>query len=109
MSFFKYIERIKKIHSLIEKECTGSSKDFALKVGISRSLLMEHLKEMRETFNAPIQFCRIRNTFYSKQAFHLNIQITVGLDKLKGGENCYSIFFAQSPDVLDSVKLDLHS
>jgi hypothetical protein len=108
MSLFKYIERAKIIHKLIEKEKTGSSDEFAQKVGISRSLLMEHLKEMRETFNAPIDFCRARHSFYYKKPFSLSIQITTGMGNVNGGQNYFYSFF-ESPEVLDSRKLYLHS
>ncbi|MCA6366412.1 MAG: hypothetical protein IM631_21415 [Cytophagales bacterium] len=107
MSLFKYIERIKTIHHLIEKESTGSSIEFAKNVGISRSLLMEHIKEMRETFHAPIEFCRIRQSFYYKESFLLNIEITSGMSKLKGGQNSFRVFL-KSPEVLDSESLNLH-
>jgi hypothetical protein len=106
MSLFKYIERAKAIHDLIEKEKTGSSDEFAQKVGISRSLLMEHLHEMRETFDAPINFCRTRHSFYYKRPFSLTIQITTGLGNIKGGQNY--LHFSESPEVLDSRKLYLH-
>jgi hypothetical protein len=108
MSLFKYIERAKAIHCLIEKENTGSSDEFAKKVGISRSLLMEHLKEMRETFSAPIDFCRVRHSFYYKKPFSLTIEITTGMGNVKGGQNYFCTFF-ESPKVLDSRKLYLHS
>lgn len=108
MSLFKYIERAKAIHGLIEKENTGSSDEFARRVGISRSLLMEHLREMRETYNAPIDFCRARHSFYYKKPFSLNIQITTGMNEVKGGGN-YFHAFSRSPEVLDARKLYLQS
>ena len=108
MSLFKYIERAKAIHCLIEKENTGSSEEFARRVGISRSLLMEHLREMRETYNAPIDFCRARHSFYYKEPFSLTVHISAGMEKVKGGQNLnYRLMY--SPDVLDSRKLSLHS
>jgi hypothetical protein len=108
MSLFKYIERAKAIHCLIEKENTGSSDEFARRVGISRSLLMEHLREMREIYNAPIDFCRVRHSFYYRKPFSINIQISAGLDEIKGGGNYFCTFF-ESPEILDSRKVCLHS
>lgn len=87
MSLFKYIDRVKSIHQLIEKENTGTSSEFAARLNISRSLLMEHLREMREAFNAPIDFCRKRQTFYYKSSFKFNILITSEMEKAKGGKN----------------------
>lgn len=75
MSLSKYIDRIKTIHSQIERENTGPSDVFASHVGISRSLLMEHLREMRETFGAKIDYCRKRRTFHYRMTFKLQIKI----------------------------------
>jgi hypothetical protein len=85
MSFFKYIERLKLIHSYLEKGQTGNGDEFAKKVGISRSVLMEHIQELRETFNAPIDFSRKERTFFYTSPFKLTIEITNELDKIKGG------------------------
>jgi len=85
MSLFKYINRIQTIHEFIERERTGTSEEFAHRIGISRSLLMEHLRELRQEFGAPIYFCRKRHTFYYHSAFCLKILITSEMDKVKGG------------------------
>ena len=73
---YKYIRRIELIHKLIEAEKTGISRDFAKKVGISRSLLMEHLRELRGDFNAPIEFCKKRQTFFYSKPFSIRIIIS---------------------------------
>jgi hypothetical protein len=85
MSLFKYIDRIKSIHHLIEKAGTGTSDEFAIRIGISRSLLMEHLRELRETFDAPIVYCRRRQTFYYKKPFRLSVSISSEMETIKGG------------------------
>lgn len=87
MSLFKYIERAKTIHKLIESEKTGTSHEFANRLGISRSLLMEHLHEMREDLNAPIEYCRKRETFYYNGSFTFNVVISAEMEALKGGYN----------------------
>ncbi|HEY0740625.1 MAG TPA: hypothetical protein VGD40_04150 [Chryseosolibacter sp.] len=87
MSLFKYIDRVKTIHKLIEAERTGTSDEFAARVHISRSLLMEHLRELREVYNAPINYCRRRQTFYYSSAFRLRVDITAEIDQVKGGQN----------------------
>lgn len=87
MSLFKYIERTKAIHKLIESEKTGPSHEFANRLGISRSLLMEHLREMREDLNAPIGYCRKRETFYYIHSFKFRVVISAEMGALKGGYN----------------------
>lgn len=48
MSLFKTIERIKQIDSLIRRKATGDSGEFAEKLGISRSMLMLNMQELRD-------------------------------------------------------------
>ncbi len=48
MSLKKYIERIERMNWLISKSATGAPSDFARKMNISRSLLMEYLKFMKQ-------------------------------------------------------------
>lgn len=70
MSLLKYISRFKRIHELIKKESTGTPKEFASKLGISRSMLMIDLQEMKE-LGAEIDFCKIR------RSYHYRIEFTV--------------------------------
>ncbi len=48
MSLKKYIERIERMNWLISKKATGTPIEFARKMDISRSLLMEYLKFMKQ-------------------------------------------------------------
>lgn len=61
MSLLKSIYRLKRLDSLIKKEATGTAEEFAEKIGISRSMLMINLDEMRE-MGAMIKFCPDRPT-----------------------------------------------
>jgi hypothetical protein len=106
MSFFKYVIRVQTIHELIEKEQTGSSHEFAKKIGISRSVLMESLREMREDLGAPIDYCRRRETFYYSGPFTFSLVIASGLEKIKGGNNLPLIFFESDSTGLYSINFD---
>jgi biotin operon repressor len=81
MSLLKSIDRLKKLDSLIKKEFTGTAEEFAEKIGISRSMLMINLDEMRE-MGAQIKFNPIRKTYYYEQRFDLLIGNMV---QVKGG------------------------
>lgn len=72
MSLLKFIERIQRIDYLIKKERTGSSEEFADKLGISRSMLMENLREMRE-LGAKIEYCPRRKSYHYESSFELVI------------------------------------
>jgi hypothetical protein len=77
---------------LIKKEITGTSKEFAEKLGISRSMLMENLSEMKE-LGAAIAFCPLRRSYYYTDTF----SVVIGrAERIKGGK----IF--TSPILLDT-------
>jgi len=106
MSLFKYVIRLKIIHELIEKEQTGSSREFARKIGISRSVLMESLREMREDMGAPIGYCRRRETFYYNKPFTFDLIISFGMEKIKGGNNFLQNLFESGSTGLYSANFD---
>ncbi|NOS94486.1 MAG: HTH domain-containing protein [Cyclobacteriaceae bacterium] len=70
MSLLKYIERARRMDDLIRRRATGGSEEFARRLGISRSVLMENLKDLKE-MGAPIQFCETTRTYYYKSEYHL--------------------------------------
>lgn len=95
MSLLKSIERLKRMDDLIKKEITGTSKEFAEKLGISRSMLMENLNEMKE-LGAEIAFCSRRRSYHYTDRF----SVVIGkAERIKGG-----IFFS-SPVLLDTHPL----
>lgn len=83
MSLLKSIDRLKRLDSFIKKEATGTAEEFAEKIGISRSMLMINLDEMKE-MGALIKFCPTRKTYYYVQEFNLLIGNMV---RIKGGNN----------------------
>ena len=72
MSILKYFERIKYMHFLIERKATGHPRRFAEKLGVSRSTLMEYIKDMKE-IDAPIAYDKNRETYYYKEPCELNL------------------------------------
>lgn len=63
MSILKYIDRLKLMDSLIRRKATGNSFEFAKKIGISRSVLMENINEMR-AMGVQIEYDKYRNSYY---------------------------------------------
>ena len=70
MSLLKYLDRAKRIDDLIRRKATGNAQEFAHKLGISRSVLMEHLGDLRE-LGAPIRFSNIVRSYYYENEFDL--------------------------------------
>lgn len=62
MSILKYIHRLQHIDRLIRCCATGKPEDFAEKVGLCRSTLLDYLRELRE-LGAPIEYCKRRESY----------------------------------------------
>lgn len=83
MSILKYLERAKRMDDLIRRKATGNSVEFAKKLGISRSLLMIDLHELKE-LGAPIQFDDQRQSYVYSSEFRLFLS-EKGLRQYLGG------------------------
>jgi hypothetical protein len=83
MSLLKSIDRLKRIDTMIRRQATGTSDEFAKKLGISRSMLMENMREMKD-LGAAICFCPHRRTYFYTTDFGLLIG-NVSKNKIKGG------------------------
>ncbi len=83
MSLLKAIDRLQRLDYFIRTKTTGTANEFANKLGISRSTLMENLAEMR-ALGAKICFCHYRKTYFYSNDFKLLIGDR-SLIKVKGG------------------------
>ena len=63
MSFIKYVERLRRMDSLISMMATGNPDEFARKIGIKRSTLFQYLVEMRE-LGVDIKYSSTRQSYY---------------------------------------------
>lgn len=63
MKHLKYLERYQKMRTLIIHERTGTSEEFAEKIGISRRMLFNYLDDLRD-MGLEMAYCRRRNTYY---------------------------------------------
>ncbi len=88
MSLLKYLERAKRIDDLIRRKATGSAEEFSHKLGISRSVLMDHLRDMRD-LGAPIRFCDTRHSYYYEEEFSFIISRRAEMSKVMGGKIIY--------------------
>lgn len=62
MSIISKIERIERMHKMINFKRTGSPEVFASKLGISQSMLYILIKEIK-TLGAPVVYCRYRESY----------------------------------------------
>jgi|GEM_PF-360256 len=88
MGILKYIDRLKHMDRLIRTKSTGTPQEFADKVGVSRSTLMEHLAEMKE-LGARITFCTYRRCYQYEDETCLQIGFSNNLLSKKEEESTY--------------------
>lgn len=74
MSLIKYIERLRRIDSLICMMATGTPEEFAEKLGIRRSTLFQSLQEMRE-MGVNIKYSCIRQSYYYTDNRRIKIKL----------------------------------
>lgn len=84
MSLFKSIERLKRIDYFLRSESTGTAEEFGEKLGLSRSMLMENLREMRD-LGAELEYCPRRRSYVYKNDFSLIIGSS--MKTVKGGQD----------------------
>ena len=65
MSILRYFERLARIDQMISFRKTGNSIEFANKLNISRSLLMQDLEVLR-SLGGDIAYSRSERTFYHR-------------------------------------------
>ncbi len=72
----KQLERLRKIHELIQQEKTGCPSEFANKLNVSERRLyyiIDYLKDI----DAPLKYCRKTKTYYYTTSFDLLINVSV--------------------------------
>jgi predicted transcriptional regulator len=76
MQLFETIDRIHRIHQLIQKEATGTPEEFAERFNIRKRQLYNILEEFKE-YGAHIRYNRIKQTFYYANDFEIIVKINV--------------------------------
>ena len=74
MSLIKYIERLRRMDSLISMMSTGTPEEFAEKLGLRRSTLFLTLQEMRE-MGVDIKYSYIRQSYYYADNHRIKIKL----------------------------------
>lgn len=105
MDIIKQIERLKKMHKLIVAEKTGSPSVFAKKMYLSRSQLYNTIAIIKD-LEAPIKYCKKRETFYYETPFDLELSYSFRAIK---NDEAKEIFggFSFRPVLLDGTIISL--
>jgi biotin operon repressor len=75
MSVIKYLNRLRRMDSLISKMATGTPVEFAEKIGVRRSTLFLHLQEMRE-IGVDIKYSNVRQSYYYADGRRIIIKLS---------------------------------
>jgi len=62
---------IDRMDGLIRRKSTGSPREFADKINVSRSMLMYYISEMKD-LGAPIEYSKYSGTYYYKEEVEFN-------------------------------------
>ncbi len=88
------IERLERMHEMICRKATGAPDVFAEKLGISKSMLMINLGQLKQR-GGPIQYDMLNQTYYYTRPCRLIFRYELekeALGKVKGGENSFKKF-----------------
>jgi len=74
MSILKYVEKIRRIDSLVARKSTGPPHVFAEKLGIKRSTLFLYLQEIR-ALGIDIKYSSILRSYYYADGKRITIKV----------------------------------
>jgi len=74
MSIIKYVERLRRIDSLIVRRSTGAPCEFAERLGIKRSTLFRYLQDLRR-MGTDIRYSAAERTYYYADDRRIYIKI----------------------------------
>jgi len=76
MLIFNTIERLERIHKLIQRKATGTPEEFAEKLHLGKRQMYNILDEFKG-YGADIKYSRMRCTFYYNNDFEVIVKINV--------------------------------
>jgi hypothetical protein len=82
------MDRLKRMHDLIKRKATGTPDEFAKKLGICKSMLMIHLKELK-VMGAPVKYDQLQQNYYYTEQCKLIFEFEREGKLIKGGQNIF--------------------
>lgn len=109
MNLLNSINRVDQLHQLIQLQKTGTPKQLAVRLGISRANLYMWIEELI-SLNFPISYSRSKETFYYEKEVKFTIAFKVeviensqDLEKINGG----SLVLKLPSNFLDGTNISL--
>ena len=75
MNIHNQIREFKRLDDLIARSATGTLEQLAEKFGMSESSMKRHLRDFKDTFDAPVAYDREAGTYHYTKPFNLMAQI----------------------------------
>lgn len=76
MKTIKHVERLQRLHNLIQMECTGSPAQIADRLRISERTVYYLIEQLRD-YEAQIGYDRGRKTYFYKDDFVLEVNFSI--------------------------------
>jgi transposase len=99
MRFFEKIKAIERIDQLIRMRATGSARDLAKRLDVSKSTMYEIIDTMKN-MGAEIEYCSHRKSYYYSHEKELAIGF-VEKSKVYGGYSLMSSFLGQLSSIFE--------
>jgi Carboxypeptidase regulatory-like domain/TonB-dependent Receptor Plug Domain/HTH domain len=97
----KYVDRLKRMDDLIRRKATGKAEEFARKMEISRSQLLQDIKNLRE-MGAPIEFDTYRQTYSYDKDYVLTPGFLVDGRYVRGGNFRHTYYQIEGKNSISS-------
>ncbi|MEK6154149.1 DNA-binding protein [Flavobacteriaceae bacterium 3-367] len=78
MHTLKNLERLQRLHLLIEKECTGAPNELATRLKLSPRSIYLLLAQLRD-LDAQIGYDRSRKTYFYEEDFDLQVYFSISI------------------------------
>jgi hypothetical protein len=76
MKVFEYLDRISRMHKMLNGQHTGTPSEFASHLGVSRTTLYEMIDELKSR-GAPISYSKSSCTFFYTEPFEINVSCSM--------------------------------
>lgn len=76
MKVFEYLDRINRMHRMVQRKATGTPDECARHLGVSRTTLYELIDELR-IHGAPIVYSKSARTYFYNSPFDISITCTL--------------------------------
>jgi predicted DNA-binding transcriptional regulator YafY len=70
MTFFEQVQLLKRLDYLIRLKATGRPEELASRLGVSRASVYRYIEDLK-SMDAPVAYCRLRQSFYYEEAYEL--------------------------------------